>query len=313
MRAKRRSRRDEEQDADQVLSLSLAQFLAKYHISHAKYRQVHLDWSDLKAIHADHESRKQDLEFTAEHLAKKLLLGPHVHAVKSRVKNAEHVVEKVIRESIKVGAVWAHRHSYRDKMHDLVGARALLLFNDEWPMVHDYISTTWVRQRPPIAKVRPDDPQYLKDMFRKKRCRIEATDGDYRSVHYHVRFRATREVVVAEVQVRTLFEEARSEVDHKVRYPYDMQNQLLADWVQSLSSVAGQGDLMASAIRDLKLLVELKRDRAPGHRRAQQELKKSFEEKLSHLEKMSPALVRHLLGPPRMDFSNVLERPRRRR
>ena len=41
----------------------------------------------------------------------------------------------------------------------------------------------------------------------------------YRSVHYLLKSLPGKRVHIAELQVRTLFEEGWSEIDHQVRYP----------------------------------------------------------------------------------------------
>lgn len=55
------------------------------------------------------------------------------------------------------------------------------------------------------------------------------------------------------MQVRTIFEEGWSEIDHQLRYPYDLDNSLLQDQLLVLNRVAGSADEMANAIRETQL------------------------------------------------------------
>lgn len=65
----------------------------------------------------------------------------------------------------------------------------------------------------------------------------------YQSVHYVIR---SREGLGVEIQVRTLYEEAWSEIDHKLRYPYDMTNEMLANYLNIMNRLTGMGDEMGS-------------------------------------------------------------------
>ena len=42
-----------------------------------------------------------------------------------------------------------------------------------------------------------------------------------------------------EVQVRTLFEEAWSEIDHKLRYPYKLSNEMIRSYLEIMNRAAG--------------------------------------------------------------------------
>lgn len=51
-----------------------------------------------------------------------------------------------------------------------------------------------------------------------------------------------------EIQVRTLYEEAWSEIDHKLRYPYNLQNEMLGNYVDIMNRLTGVGDEMGTFI-----------------------------------------------------------------
>lgn len=75
---------------------------------------------------------------------------------------------------------------------------------------------------------------------------------DYRSVHYLVRSRPTKEPQVAEIQVRTIFEEGWSEIDHAVRYPVEQCSQHAAHMLAVLNRIAGGADEIGSCVRNIQ-------------------------------------------------------------
>jgi len=56
----------------------------------------------------------------------------------------------------------------------------------------------------------------------------------------------------AEIQVRTVFEEAWSEIDHNIRYPYDIDNPILAGYLVMFNTLSGNADEMGTFIKFLK-------------------------------------------------------------
>ena len=53
-----------------------------------------------------------------------------------------------------------------------------------------------------------------------------------------------------EIQVRTLYEEAWSEIDHKLRYPYNLQSEMLKNYTDIMNRLTGLGDEMGTFIND---------------------------------------------------------------
>jgi len=60
-------------------------------------------------------------------------------------------------------------------------------------------------------------------------------------------------IVISEIQVRTLFEEGWSEIDHRVRYPNFSDNPLLAYFLNIFNRMSGSADEMGSFLNDLTL------------------------------------------------------------
>ncbi|MGO4494908.1 hypothetical protein AB4114_03195 [Paenibacillus sp. 2RAB27] len=84
-------------------------------------------------------------------------------------------------------------------------------------------------------------------------AKIESRISGYRSVHYLVELNLTKEsIVLAEIQVRTIFEEGYGEIDHLLRYPHTKVPKILEDNILLLNRIAGSADEMASFINILK-------------------------------------------------------------
>jgi len=60
----------------------------------------------------------------------------------------------------------------------------------------------------------------------------------------------------AEIQVRTLFEEAWSEIDHTVRYPYFSDDEILKTYSLMLNRLAGSADEISTYIKLIKAEIE---------------------------------------------------------
>jgi hypothetical protein len=66
---------------------------------------------------------------------------------------------------------------------------------------------------------------------------------------------------VVELQVRTIFEEAWSEIDHRVRYPRVSDEELLEQFLAIFSRLAGSADEMGTFIKQLSLHLTEQREK----------------------------------------------------
>ena len=163
-----------------------------------------------------------------------------------RVKNTRHLIEKIIRkngEYLDRGESLS-RENYERHITDLMGIRILLLFKSDWLQVHDYLMERYedILMDAPFAYIRRGDDDSL---YREK---VEIKDNkQYRSVHYVIRSDSGLGI---EIQVRTLYEEAWSEIDHKLRYPYNLQSEMLKNYTDIMNRLTGLGDEMGTFIND---------------------------------------------------------------
>src|SRR5690606_31594642 len=140
---------------------------------------------------------------------------------------------------------------YKKKITDIIGIRALHLYKDDWLDIHNYIIDVWKSTIAPEAKYRKGDNNEYIDMFKKNGCSTEEHKNGYRSVHYLVEGK-NQKIKLAEIQVRTIFEEGWSEIDHLIRYPYDIKNELFTEYLLIFNRLAGSADEMGAFIKTLK-------------------------------------------------------------
>jgi putative GTP pyrophosphokinase len=194
-------------------------FIKHYGFTEDEFNSTGLAWDDMKKIYDLHCDSREELQMTGEHISKLIATIPDVHSIKIRVKNPERLVRKIIHKKIDKPDREFSVANYREQITDLVGVRALHLSKDQWLPIHQYVEQEWgFDLEKPIAYIRRGDSDLLSKQFKKCGCDVQEDPLGYRSVHYLIPFPVRKKTAVAELQVRTLFEEAWSEIDHRLRY-----------------------------------------------------------------------------------------------
>ncbi len=220
------------------------QFCREFNISEEQFRNSRLTWEELEAITKDFEMKRIEHQNTVKKYAESIQKCPDVHSLSYRVKDARHLAEKIIRKNpdyLKRGDSLS-KENYESRITDLMGIRVLLLFKSDWINVHEYLMKLYgdLLMEPPFAHIRKGD----EDCFYKGKVQIK-DNKPYRSVHYVIR---AWNGLGIEIQVRTLYEEAWSEIDHKLRYPYNLQNEMLRNYIDIMNRLTGIGDEMGTFI-----------------------------------------------------------------
>ena len=114
----------------------------------------------------------------------------------------------------------------------------------------------------------------------------EHSDG-YRSIHYITKTNFTKATVRCELQVRTIFEEGWSEIDHKVRYPDFTDDPLIRDFLHVFNRLSGAADEMGTFVNRLATdLAALTAEQARAQARAQ-DIERQLTEKIKKIESLS--------------------------
>lgn len=80
-------------------------------------------------------------------------------------------------------------------------------------------------------------------------------------MHYLLKFQPEKRVRIAELQVRTIFEEGWSEIDHRVRYPRRSNDPYLAELLTIFNRLAGSADEMGTFTAVLAAYIEQQAER----------------------------------------------------
>jgi putative GTP pyrophosphokinase len=209
-------------------------------------------WAELEAILEDYRLLKPKLEITGQTIVNALLTCSSIHSINYRIKHEEHLLEKVLRKMKSNPCTNITRDNYREKITDLIGVRALHIFKEDWTDIHDFIISGWKQAEKPTAYVRYGDAERILQYYRDKECDVQEHKFGYRSVHYQLLTSPGNETYQVEVQVRTLYEEAWGEIDHRVRYPYTMDNERMLRLSSILNRLSGNADELASYMRYTK-------------------------------------------------------------
>lgn len=233
-------------------SFRIDEFILKYPQVEEIIKENNIDIEVLKDIYNDFVDYEVSYENQADFISNILRSQPMIHSVKSRIKDPDRLIEKIIRKTedrkLKYGEDFQFTlDNYKNEINDLIGIRVIHIFKDQWQDIHEFITKTW-KVIEVTANVREgDNTKKFEELDIEVRSRISG----YRSVHYLVEFYPTNEKVIAEIQVRTIFEEGYGEIDHRLRYSHVEIPEILKSNLLLFNRIAGSADEMASLINDL--------------------------------------------------------------
>ena len=218
-------------------------FLEDYRIPQERFAKAMVSWGILSAIANDYLIHYDDFKCIAERFIEKFYGCMDVHASNYRIKDVNHLIEKVIRKNPKRSkdGVCITVENYKQEITDIIGIRLVLLYKRQWKNVHDFIIENYgdSLHEDPFAYVSSGDD--LTDYKEKDVRHILSKDG-YRSVHYVIKENEYR----VEIQVRTLAEEVWGEIDHNIRYPYKINNPILGQYMSLMAALSSSIDNMAT-------------------------------------------------------------------
>lgn len=259
-------------------------FLKKYNITEELFQSAEISWEELCDIYKDFVLNKKEkyesiLEDFFSTYLKDIDKGKtedeekvKIHSIRSRVKNPEHLLAKIIRKKQENQKKYKNldKSNYEKFITDLIGIRCLIVFKTDWQSFHHYVLSKFENNveyyiKDSISDFDDDDKHYYiaekpkvhirngdsREIYEKVLSPDSVIDGKvYRSVHYIIKYKG----VYLEIQVRTLFEEGWGEIDHAVVYPDYKDDVILKEYTELLNRVSGLADEMSSFFNRLKIL-----------------------------------------------------------
>ena len=236
-----------------IEKLTIEKFLEISQIDLDTWDKAKIDWLELKSIAIDHKMEYSHLENSAELFAKEMQKFTGVHSVRWRVKDPVHLAEKIVRKRADNNPKYSDIsvENYFERITDLVGVRALHLFKENCFEIDSAINNLWTLIEPTVAYIRNGDSEEMKNKFKEKGFEVKDHPAGYRSIHYVIESTPLKRKIITEIQVRTIFEEGWSEIDHTIRYPNFSDNELVGYFLEIFNRMAGSADDMGGFVLGL--------------------------------------------------------------
>jgi putative GTP pyrophosphokinase len=152
-----------------------------------------------------------------------------LHSSKYRVKDPEHLRDKLTRKAIEAKSKGIHPSikpsNLFTSLGDLAGIRLLHLHTEQYRAIKDAIAEVLVEEKyvvveGPVANTWDDE---YRAFFEDIGVVTAAKSSLYTSVHYVIESNS-RTQLRCELQVRTLMEEVWGEVSHSINYPHETKS-----------------------------------------------------------------------------------------
>lgn len=176
-----------------------------------------------------------------------------VHSIRSRLKDPEHLKDKLTRKWKKKLADGEEFNITKDNLlvqvNDLVGIRVLHLYTRQIQEIDAALreildENQYKLVEEPFARTWDDESRAF---FEECNIRTQQSPSLYTSVHYVVES-ASRTKVTAEIQVRTLMEEVWGEVDHQLNYPHQTNSLACREQLKVLARITSSATRLVDSI-----------------------------------------------------------------
>lgn len=253
-----------------------SEFLQRYKIESDAFETAGIDWQNLLEIMYHYEELSAELKHAVQIYSNMLQTVPGIHSTRWRIKDAEHLIEKIIRKKISSNEKYSdiNTDNYSEIVTDLIGIRALHLFKDDILGIHPVIKEMFELDEEPVAYVRQGDETEIYDACNLKH---KSHPSSYRSIHYVFKTRPMKREIRFELQLRTIFEEGWSEIDHSVRYPNHSDDKVIGGILAIFNRISGAADEFGS-------ITKIVADEISQHKKANE---KSLNEMKAIVEELS--------------------------
>ncbi|MBL7107075.1 MAG: hypothetical protein ISS77_05665 [Phycisphaerae bacterium] len=249
------------------------EFIKIHSLKEEEYKKSKINIDEINKVKEEYGLERRSLVDIGNPILEILRSVPGVHSSRMRIKSTESLIKKLLKKQIEDPALEITVENYNNYITDKIGTRVLHLYKNDWLCIDDFIRKTWDTLEPPFAYARKGDPIKL---YEEKKIEIKEHPMSYRSVHYLIKTKPTKIEYPVEIQVRTLFEEAWSEIDHQIRYPDNLGNTLINEYLRIFNRLSGSADEMGSFILLLK-------DHFKNYDRAKRENEITHQQKIKQL------------------------------
>lgn len=249
-------------------------FLSQYEVSD-KFNQSKVSWETLMEIGNDYEQKcygsgrehqvykGEYYELIQSHIAK-IASFKNVHTYRFRIKKTGSLLAKIIRKSIEHGEEYTV-DNYMNKITDLMGIRILYIFKEDYWPVHEQIMSEYenVLAQDINLKLKKGDDKNIYEKLLRRHSNVRIDENEtYRSIHYTIYAKKNERNCIPriEIQTRTIFEEGWSEINHKLVYKQNVNNDGLNKTSDVLSSMVGACDSIGMLMKMLHDNIALDND-----------------------------------------------------
>ncbi|WP_175538111.1 RelA/SpoT domain-containing protein [Pseudomonas sp. OV546] len=237
--------------------MSKEDFLLKANYTVDDWEQSSLNWEQFIGIANQHEKMRPTLVLYGGAIANRIQAFEGVHSVRWRIKDTFTLLKKILRKNLEAQPKDKWKtitpENYRSVFSDLIGVRALHLLKEECIVVDKQIRETW--HVDDITIFKRDGDTEISDIIARGAAE-EIHSAGYRSIHYGIAYKPEKEPILVEIQVRTIFQEGWSEIDHRVKYPDFSNSEILKYFLNVFNGLSGTADEMGSFVILLDNLIK---------------------------------------------------------
>ena len=204
-----------------------------------------------------YKERQQDVKLFVNQVLGRLTetknLFDQVHSIKWRVKDPEHLRDKLTRKILKAhkeGTVFdVTMDNLYARINDLGGLRILHLYTRQTESIHKALREALDEAQLPIIG-EPDAKTWdneTRSYFQSIGISTSDSESLYTSVHYVIESNS-RTKYTCEIQVRTLAEELWGEVSHVINYPHPTQSISCKEQIAVLARVTSSCSRLVDSI-----------------------------------------------------------------
>lgn len=180
-------------------------------------------------------------------------LKPLIHSVKYRIKDPDHLRDKLERKLQEAKAknkpFTINSNNLFSRINDLIGYRIIHLHTKQFELIDAQLKAIlaeqeWLIVEGPSAKTWDDESR---EYFKNIGVNVSKSPNLYTSVHYIIKPNS-KSKITCEIQVRTLMEEVWGEVDHSINYPHKSDVNSIREQIKVLARVTSSCSRLVDSI-----------------------------------------------------------------